>query len=40
MASIELILLFFAGEGFAPAKIAPKEWIGLVFFPIGVVAGC
>jgi hypothetical protein len=37
--SIGLILLFFVGEGFSPAQVAPKEWVGLVFFPIGVVVG-
>ena len=37
--SIGLILLFFVGGGFSPAKVAPKEWVGLVFFPIGVVVG-
>jgi hypothetical protein len=39
IASIGLFLLFFIGEGFAPAKVAPKEWVGLGFFPIGVVVG-
>jgi hypothetical protein len=37
--SIGLILLFFIGEGFHPAKIAPKQWVGMIFFPAGVVAG-
>ena len=37
--SIGLILLFFIGEGFAPTRVTPKEWVGLIFFPIGVVAG-
>lgn len=37
--SIGLILLFFIGEGFHPTKVAPKEWIGLAFFPLGVVVG-
>ena len=37
--SISLILLFFVGEGFSPAQVAPKEWVGLVFFPVGVVVG-
>jgi len=39
IASIGLILLFFIGEGFAPTRVTPKEWVGLAFFPIGVVLG-
>lgn len=39
IASIALILLFFIGEEFNPAKINMKQWIGFLFFPIGVVAG-
>lgn len=39
IASIALILLFFFGEEFDPAKINMKQWIGFLFFPIGVVAG-
>jgi hypothetical protein len=34
-----LIFLFFIGEEFHPAKITPREWVGLTFFPVGVVAG-
>jgi hypothetical protein len=37
--SLGLILLFFVGEGFAPADVGPQEWIGLLFFPVGVVVG-
>ena len=37
--SIGLILLLFVGEDFSPAKVALKEWVGLVFFPLGVVVG-
>ena len=37
--SILLILLFFVGEGFHPTQVRPKEWVGLLFFPAGVVAG-
>jgi hypothetical protein len=37
--SIGLILIFLIGEGFHPAQVAPKEWVGLIFFPVGVVAG-
>jgi hypothetical protein len=39
IASIGLILLFFVGEGIAPGTVSAKEWVGLVFFPIGVVVG-
>jgi hypothetical protein len=37
--SILLLLLFFFGEQFHPAKITLKEWVGLIFFPVGVVFG-
>ena len=37
--SVVLILTFFIGEGFNPANVAAKEWLGLLFFPIGVVIG-
>ena len=37
--SIAIILLFFIGEGFNPAKVASREWLGLLFFPLGVMAG-
>lgn len=37
--SILLLLLFFFGEEFHPAKITLKQWVGLIFFPTGVVAG-
>ncbi len=39
VASIGLILAFFIGEGFAPARVAPREWLGLLFFPLGICAG-
>jgi len=32
-------LIFFIGEGFHPARVALKEWVGLIFFPVGVVVG-
>ena len=35
--SIGTILLFFAG--FNPGSVRPREWVGLAFFPAGVVAG-
>jgi hypothetical protein len=37
--SIGMIFLFFIGEDFHPAKITPREWVGLTLFPIGVVVG-
>ncbi len=36
---IGLLALFFVGEGFDPGQVAPREWVGLLFFPVGVVAG-
>lgn len=39
IASITLLILLFAGEGFHPSEVAPKEWVGLLFFPIGVMVG-
>lgn len=39
IASIALILLFFMGEGFDPSRVSFKEWVGLLFFPVGVIAG-
>ena len=39
IASLGLILAFFIGEGFSPAQVSVKEWLGLLFFPVGVVAG-
>ncbi len=39
VASIVLVLLFFVGEGFEPSQIKPREWVGLLFFPVGLCAG-
>ena len=39
VASITLLLLLFQAEAFHPSEIAPREWIGLLFFPIGVIIG-
>lgn len=36
---IVVFVLMFASEGFDPAKITPREWVSLAFFPIGVVVG-
>jgi hypothetical protein len=35
--SIGTILLFFVG--FNPGSVRPREWLGLAFFPAGVVVG-
>lgn len=39
IASITLLLIIFQAEAFHPSEIAPREWVGLIFFPIGVVVG-
>jgi hypothetical protein len=40
IASITMLALIFFGEGsFRPSEISRNEWIGLAFFPIGVVLG-
>lgn len=37
--SIILLFLFFVGEDIQIAKIAPQEWLGLLFFPVGITLG-
>ena len=37
--SITLLVLLFQAEALHPSEIAPGEWFGLVFFPIGVITG-
>ena len=39
--SIGIILLFFIGEAdfSAPINISAREWIGLLFFPVGIIVG-
>jgi hypothetical protein len=37
--SITLMAMMFVGEGFRPSEISRNEWIGLFFFPFGVVLG-
>ena len=37
--SIGIIALFFLAEPFDPARVQPREWVGLAFFPLGVVIG-
>ena len=39
IASITLLLMLFAGEGLHPSQVAPRQWLGLVFFPLGVIVG-
>lgn len=39
IASIALLLMLFGDEGLHPSQISANEWAGLLFFPIGVVAG-
>ena len=39
IASITLLLMLFAGEGLHPSQVAPREWVGLFFFPLGVIVG-
>ena len=39
IASITLLLMIFMGEVFHPSQISTNEWIGLLFFPVGVVIG-
>ena len=39
IASITLLISIFWGEAFHPSEISATEWVGLVFFPIGVVIG-
>jgi hypothetical protein len=37
--SVGLLLLFVFGEGFDPARVTPSQWVGFMFFPLGVAAG-
>jgi hypothetical protein len=39
IASITLLVMLFQGEAFHPSNVALKEWIGLFFFPTGVIVG-
>ena len=39
IASITLLLMLFAGEGLHPSQVAPRQWLGLIFFPLGVIIG-
>jgi glucose-6-phosphate-specific signal transduction histidine kinase len=37
--TIILVLAFLIGEGFNPKQLTPAEWIGFIFFPIGICLG-
>ena len=37
--TITLMAMMFVGEGFRPSEISRNQWIGLIFFPFGVVIG-
>ena len=37
--SVSLLLLFLVGGGPGQRAVAAREWIGLLFFPFGVVVG-
>ena len=37
--SITILVMLFQAEALHPSEIAPGEWFGLVFFPIGVIIG-
>jgi hypothetical protein len=39
IASIALLVALFIGEGLHPSQVTRTEWFGLLFFPIGVMAG-
>jgi len=39
LASIALLGALFMGEAFHPSQIAAREWVGLLFFPGGVMVG-
>lgn len=37
--SIAGLLMFAIGEGFDTGRLAPAEWAGFLFFPVGLIAG-
>ncbi len=39
IASICLLVDLFIGEALHPSQIAAREWVALLFFPVGVVVG-
>lgn len=34
-----IVLAFIIGEGFKPTQVSAREWLGLLFFPVGICAG-
>ncbi len=39
LASTALLALFVVGEPPVPGRVSAQDWVGLAFFPVGVVAG-
>jgi hypothetical protein len=39
LVSLFVLLLFFVGEGFNSAALRSREWVLMLFFPLGVAAG-
>jgi hypothetical protein len=39
IASITLLVMLFSDEVIHPSYISPGEWVGLLFFPVGIVIG-
>lgn len=39
VASIVLLVTLFIGEGLHPSEVSPKEFLALLFFPVGVMIG-
>lgn len=39
LVSVVLLLLFLFGEGLSPVQLTFAEWVGLLFFPVGVTVG-
>jgi len=37
--SIALLVSLFIGEALHPSQVAAREWIGLLFFPVGITLG-
>ena len=37
--SLAVILMFIIGERFDPSTLKPIDWVGFVFFPVGISAG-
>jgi hypothetical protein len=39
LVSVAVFVLFFLGEGIDTARMTWKNWLGLLFFPVGVSVG-